>query len=101
MVAPVVDRAGRRLGAGDVEPTAERLDGQDPVAYILSSNIQRRHLSKGQAAMATVRARDFSKITPMRELAHVASASRSMGRQLTDHAQVGNYASRTGKASSY
>jgi hypothetical protein len=28
------------------------LDGQDPVAYVLSSNVNRRHMTKGQRAMA-------------------------------------------------
>lgn len=35
-----------------VEPIVQELDGQDPVAYILSANINRRHLTKGQRAMA-------------------------------------------------
>ena len=35
-----------------VEPTFITLNGQDPVAFIISSNVTRRHLSKGQQAMA-------------------------------------------------
>jgi hypothetical protein len=35
-----------------VEPRIEELDGQDPIAYIISNNITRRHLTKGQRAMA-------------------------------------------------
>jgi hypothetical protein len=35
-----------------VEPKFEILNGQDPVAFILSANIARRHLNKGQQAMA-------------------------------------------------
>jgi hypothetical protein len=35
-----------------VEPTTVELDGQDPATYILSSNINRRHLTKSQRAMA-------------------------------------------------
>jgi len=46
-----------------VEPRFETLDGQDPVAYILSSNIQRRHLSKGQAAMAVARLFETNNLT--------------------------------------
>jgi ParB-like chromosome segregation protein Spo0J len=34
-----------------VEPQFERLNGQDPAAYITASNINRRHLTKGQQAM--------------------------------------------------
>ncbi|HZU76721.1 MAG TPA: plasmid replication/partition related protein, partial [Dehalococcoidia bacterium] len=35
-----------------VAPTFTTLAGHDPVAYILGANVSRRHLSKGQAAMA-------------------------------------------------
>ena len=35
-----------------VEPRFASLNGHDPVAYILSSNISRRNLTKGQRAMA-------------------------------------------------
>jgi hypothetical protein len=36
-----------------VEPRFERLIGTDPAAYIVSSNLKRRNLKKGQQAMAT------------------------------------------------
>jgi ParB-like nuclease domain len=36
----------------EIEPSFETLDGQDPVAFILSNNVHRRHLSRGQQAMA-------------------------------------------------
>jgi hypothetical protein len=39
-----------------VEPEETVLDGQDPVAFILSSNIYRRNLNKGQAAMVIAKA---------------------------------------------
>lgn len=35
-----------------VEPRFERLNGQDPVAYIWSANAERRQMTKGQLAMA-------------------------------------------------
>jgi hypothetical protein len=35
-----------------VEPRFEKLDGQDPKAYIVSANLARRNLTKGQQAMA-------------------------------------------------
>jgi ParB-like chromosome segregation protein Spo0J len=35
-----------------VEPRFERLNGHDPLAYIVSENIERRHLTKGQRAIA-------------------------------------------------
>lgn len=34
-----------------VQPTFISYDGDDPAAYVLSANIERRHLSKGQQAM--------------------------------------------------
>lgn len=57
----VVDDAGQvvdgrnRLAAcklAGVEPNFEKLNGRDPVAYIVSANLARRNLSKGQQAMA-------------------------------------------------
>lgn len=41
----------------DVDPTFEIYDG-DPIAYIVSANIARRHLSTGQRAMARAMALD-------------------------------------------
>ncbi len=34
------------------EPTARELNGEDPTAFVLSANIHRRHMTKGQRAMA-------------------------------------------------
>jgi len=39
-----------------VEPTFETYDGDDPAAYILAVNLQRRHLTKGQRAMVAAKA---------------------------------------------
>lgn len=44
--------ACRRVG---VIPDYTLLDGQDPVTYILSVNINRRHMTKGQRATVTAR----------------------------------------------
>lgn len=47
--------ACRRAG---VTPQIDEFNGADPVAYILAANVNRRHLSKGQRAMAV------AKLTP-------------------------------------
>jgi hypothetical protein len=44
--------ACRRAG---VVPHHIRLDGQDPVTFILSANINRRHMTKGQRAMVVAK----------------------------------------------
>jgi hypothetical protein len=44
----------------DVEPKFEQLDGVDPVAFILSSNDKRRHMSKGARAMVAAKIRNLS-----------------------------------------
>jgi hypothetical protein len=36
----------------EVEPTVRRLNGEDPTAFVVSVNINRRHMTKGQRAMA-------------------------------------------------
>ena len=38
-----------------VEPQFQELNGIDPVSYILSANIRRRHLNKGQQAMVVAK----------------------------------------------
>jgi ParB-like chromosome segregation protein Spo0J len=45
-----------------VEPRFVSLNGEDPVAYVLSANITRRHLSKGQRAVAAVLANASGKL---------------------------------------
>lgn len=53
----LVDGRNRREACqrAGVEPEVEHLNGQDVTAYIISTNINRRHLSKGQRAMATAK----------------------------------------------
>lgn len=50
----LIDGRNRREACriAGVEPRTVELNGQDATAYILSSNIARRHLTKGQRAMA-------------------------------------------------
>lgn len=50
------DAACKRAG---VEPTYTTLNGHDPVDFILSANVHRRHLTEGQRAIAVVRAERF------------------------------------------
>jgi len=59
-----------------VEPRVETLTGQDPAVYILSSNVTRRHLSKGQAAMLVARVRlETKQAMPLRAAAKTAGTS--------------------------
>jgi len=50
----LIDGRNRREACriAKVKPTTTELNGQDPIAYILSSNINRRHMTKGSRAMA-------------------------------------------------
>lgn len=50
----LIDGRNRREACkrAGVEPRTEELNGQDVTAYVLSSNIARRHLTKAQQAMA-------------------------------------------------
>lgn len=53
----LVDGRNRRAACkmAGVMPTFRTLNGEDPTAYVLSSNIHRRHMTKGQRAMAVAR----------------------------------------------
>ena len=53
--APCLIDGRNRLAAcriAKVQPTSAQLNGADPIAYIISANINRRHMTKGQRAMA-------------------------------------------------
>lgn len=53
----------------DVEPRFERLaEDVDEVAYIVSTNIARRHLTKGQQAMTLARVRHVHSVNSVRDL---------------------------------
>lgn len=50
----LVDGRNRRVACeiAEVNPTTRQLNGEDPTAFVLSANIHRRHMTKGQRAMA-------------------------------------------------
>ena len=78
----LVDGRNRRAACrlAGVEPRSTTLpDGADPVAYVLSANVARRHLSPGQRAMAIAQAQTFSSGTFHRkgEIARRAGVSAS------------------------
>ena len=47
------------IGKHEGEPDLIELNGQDPIAYVLSANIHRRRVTKGQRAMAADRWRSW------------------------------------------
>ena len=59
----------RKARLAGVDPTFTSLNGTDPVSYILSANVARRNLTKGQRAMAIARMSVLSQNT-LRDLAH-------------------------------
>lgn len=82
----VLDADGRvldgrnRLAACEragVEPEFTKYDGDDPDGYALSVNIQRRNLTKGQAAMVAAQAVQFLDSASVRTLAVQNSISKS------------------------
>ena len=50
----LIDGRNRRAACkvAGMEPTSRDLNGEDPTAFVLSANIHRRHMTKGQRAMA-------------------------------------------------
>jgi ParB/RepB/Spo0J family partition protein len=87
----LVDGRNRReacLRAG-VIPDYVLLDGADPVTYIVSANINRRHMSKGQRAMVVARLLETNKATQQ-----TASRQAGMSQPLISQARtVLHYAS--------
>lgn len=49
-------RACEALG---IEPRFEEYTGGDPAGFVLSANVRRRHLSKGQAAIAAAKLKEY------------------------------------------
>jgi hypothetical protein len=58
-----------------IAPIFTTFEGDDPATFILDKNINRRHMSKGQQAMAVAKARVFLKNTSVREAGKGASVS--------------------------
>lgn len=66
---PVVVHEGLVLDGGNryracieagIEPRLKEFDGADPVAFVLSANLHRRHLTPGQQAAIVSRAQDWA-----------------------------------------
>jgi hypothetical protein len=78
-----------------VEPTFVTYKGDDPVGFILSENIHRRHISKGQQAMAVVMATELSGSGQFRKQGQRAAAADLLGvrgQRLSEAAVVRKYA---------
>ena len=60
----------------EIEPKTTVLNGQDATAFILSANIQRRNLTKGQIAMVMAKAR-VETTQSSRQSAKLAKVSQS------------------------
>lgn len=60
-----------------IEPRFTSLNGHDPVSFILSTNVQRRHLTKSQTAMAVARAQLFLGNKGQQEVADATDVSQT------------------------
>ncbi len=73
-----------------VEPRYESLNGHDPVTFVLSANVNRRNLTKGQRAMAVARMNRMTTKLSLREVANRHDVNRERVRQadaVLDHAE--------------
>ncbi len=55
MMSPPAEKLKAVCKIAGVEPTTRELNGEDPTAFVLSANIHRRHMTKGQRAMAVAK----------------------------------------------
>lgn len=92
----VVDRHGRlldgrsRLAACEragIEPAFTTYEGNTPDVYVLSANLHRRHLSKGQIAMIAIKARSSSEqeersASDREDRSEKEQTARSLGKQV-------------------
>lgn len=74
----IIDGRNRYAACGiaGIEPTFTTVNGHDPIALILSANVHRRHMSKGQRAMAAARVRLVANRS-MRDVAEDAGTSKA------------------------
>lgn len=86
----LIDGRTRRMAclALGIIPGYVLLDGQDPVAYIMSANIHRRHMTKGQRAMVMARLLETSKVTQQTasKQADISQQRISQARTILKHA---------------
>lgn len=70
---PVVTHCGQILDGGNryracmelgIQPSTVEYSGTDPVAFVLSANLHRRHLTPGQQAAIVASAQDWAKAQP-------------------------------------
>lgn len=61
----LVDGRNRRAACelAGIEPETRALNGEDPTAFVLSANIHRRHMTKGQRAMAVAKVLETNTIS--------------------------------------
>jgi hypothetical protein len=95
----VLDPAGVRLDGGNrlracerkgIPPTFTVYDGPDPVGFILSANLDRRHSSEGQRAMTIIAANAISQQlgNPVRASRLALARQYGVSRTLLDQAQA-------------
>ena len=51
-MSPPAEKLKAACKIAGVEPTTRELNSEDPKAFVISANIHRRHMTKGQRAMA-------------------------------------------------
>lgn len=85
---PLIDGRNRLAACriAGVEPTYTSLNGHDPVSYILSANIERRNLNKGQRAMALARLETKHSARVAGALIDVSAARISQASTVLNHA---------------
>lgn len=81
-----------------ITPICEEYTGNNPVQFVLSSNLHRRHLTQGQAAAIVSATQDWAKAHPAHRVAKEAGTSAALSKNQTAQVPLDTVADRAAES---